>query len=76
MLRKRMKALKEELSLPIIHVTHDLDEALYLGDEVLPIVEGRVSPEWLDRQLKEMKEESRFYCCPENFFRVNEKSSF
>jgi molybdate transport system ATP-binding protein len=57
MLRKKMKALKEELSLPIIHVTHDLDEALYLADEVLPIVHGRVSQEWLDRQLKEREEE-------------------
>ncbi len=59
MLRKKIKSLKEELSLPIIHVTHDLDEALFLGDEVLPIVRGRVSPEWLDRQLNEMKEEDR-----------------
>jgi molybdate transport system ATP-binding protein len=52
-LRRELKALKVELSLPIIHVTHDLDEALYLGDEVLPLVEGVLTPHWLERLLEE-----------------------
>jgi molybdate transport system ATP-binding protein len=52
-LRREIKALKHGLSLPIIHVTHDLDEAVYLGDEVLPLVEGVLSPRWLERLLEE-----------------------
>lgn len=56
-LRRELKALKLELSLPIIHVTHDLDEALYLGDEVLPLVEGVLTPHWLERLLEETEQE-------------------
>ena len=56
-LRRELKALKEKLSIPIIHVTHDLNEALYLGDEVLSMVEGRLDHEWLDDRLEEMMED-------------------
>ena len=56
-LRRELKALKEKLSIPIIHVTHDLNEALYLGDEVLSMVEGRLDHDWLDDRLKEMMED-------------------
>ena len=52
-LRREVRELKETLGLPIVHVTHDLREALCLGDAVLPIVRGEVLPEWLDRQLEE-----------------------
>ena len=56
-LRRELKALKREMPLPIIHVTHDLGEAMYLGDEVVPIVRGAVAPEWLERQLAEARAE-------------------
>ena len=56
-LRRELKALKEKLSIPIIHVTHDLNEALYLGDEVLPMVKGRLDHDWLDDRLEEMMED-------------------
>ena len=56
-LRRELKALKEKLSIPIIHVTHDLNEALYLGDEVLSMVEGRLNHDWLDDRLEEMMED-------------------
>lgn len=46
-LRQELKALKEKLSIPIIHVTHDLSEALYLGDDILPVVRGRIDRSWL-----------------------------
>jgi len=49
-LRNEMHTLKKKLSLPIIHVTHDLEEALELGDEVLTIVRGKIDPGWLERQ--------------------------
>jgi molybdate transport system ATP-binding protein len=56
-LRREMKTLKDKLGLPIVHVTHDLGEAMYLGDEVLPIVQGRIMPGWLEQQLREAREE-------------------
>jgi len=46
-LREELKTLKTELGIPIIHVTHDIREALYLGDEVLPIVQGKVAHKWM-----------------------------
>ena len=56
-LRQELKSLKEKLSLPMIHVTHDLSEALLLGDDILPIVRGKITPEWLNRQLAEISED-------------------
>lgn len=46
-LRDELKGLKAELNIPIIHVTHDIREALYLGDEVLPVVQGKATPKWM-----------------------------
>ena len=59
-LRRELRTLKNEVSLPMIHVTHDLQEALFLGDDILPIVQGKVTPHWLDRQLAEMSEDAIF----------------
>ncbi|MFC1580513.1 ATP-binding cassette domain-containing protein [Thermodesulfobacteriota bacterium] len=56
-LRRELKDLKEDLSIPIIHVTHDLNEALVLGDDILSIVLGKMAPDWFQRQLKETREE-------------------
>lgn len=56
-LRRELKALKKELPLPILHVTHDLGEAMFLGDEVVPIVQGAITPEWLEKQLAEARAE-------------------
>lgn len=56
-LRQEIKSLKEKLSLPMIHVTHDLSEALLLGDDILPIVRGKIRPKWLNRQLAEISED-------------------
>ncbi|MBW1772822.1 MAG: hypothetical protein JRJ82_08015, partial [Deltaproteobacteria bacterium] len=38
----------------IIHVTHDLNEALVLGDDILSIVLGKMAPDWFQHQLKEV----------------------
>ncbi len=46
-LREELQKLKRELSIPIIHVTHDISEALYLGDDVLPMVNGRIVRKWM-----------------------------
>jgi molybdate transport system ATP-binding protein len=46
-LRELMKVIKNELSIPIVHVTHDIREALFLADDIVPVVEGRVEPKWI-----------------------------
>jgi len=56
-LRKELRELKKELNIPIIHVTHDLEEAYYLADSIFVLENGHESPEWLERQRR------RF--CPE-----------
>lgn len=56
-LRKELRELKSELNIPIIHVTHDLEEAYYLADSIFVLENGHESPEWLERQR------NRF--CPE-----------
>jgi molybdate transport system ATP-binding protein len=30
-------------------VTHDVGEALYLADEIVPVVAGRIDREWMER---------------------------
>ncbi len=48
-LRDQLLILKEELGIPIIYITHDVNEALFLADELLPLVAGRVDREWMQR---------------------------
>ncbi len=57
-LRTELKTLKTEWSIPIVHITHDLDEACFLGDSILPIVQGKITPGWLESRLRG-EEESR-----------------
>lgn len=56
-LRRELRGLKESLSIPMLHVTHDLTEALFLADRILPIVQGKTVPEWLLRQVEKAREE-------------------
>jgi len=56
-LRQELKMLKKDLSFPMVYVTHDLPEALFLGDNVLPIVKGKIVPAWLQDQLKNVIED-------------------
>lgn len=48
--RKKMRAdllrHKEKLNIPIILVTHDLEEADFLADTIVPVVEGKHAPLW------------------------------
>ena len=50
-LREELKALKNNLTFPILYVTHDIGEALFLADEILPIVEGRIDRGWMQRTI-------------------------
>jgi molybdate transport system ATP-binding protein len=49
-LRNELKKLKDILNIPILHITHDLEEAFYLADEIFVMENGRASPQWLARQ--------------------------
>ena len=54
-LRMELKQLIGELRIPIIHVTHDISEATQLGDELLPVVQGKIVPRWMFQfRLKEL----------------------
>jgi len=50
-LREELKSLKSRLSVPVIMVTHDINEARFLADEMLPIEQGKRAPDWLSRFL-------------------------
>ena len=50
-LRDKVRTLKEELSLPMVYVTHDINQALYLADQLIPVVEGKIDETWLQRSI-------------------------
>ncbi|HOG17953.1 MAG TPA: ATP-binding cassette domain-containing protein [Syntrophales bacterium] len=50
-LREEVKCLKDELGIPILYITHDISEALYLADDIIPLVEGRIDRGWLKRTI-------------------------
>ena len=50
-LREELKHLKGNMSFPIIYVTHDITEALYLADELLPVVDGKIDDQWMQRMM-------------------------
>jgi ABC-type nitrate/sulfonate/bicarbonate transport system ATPase subunit len=48
-LRDELRKIKEERKLSILYVTHDITEALYMADDLLPIVDGKIDRDWLER---------------------------
>jgi len=50
-LREELKSLKGTLSCPIIYVTHDINEALFLADEIMPVVDGKNDDGWMQRTI-------------------------
>jgi molybdate transport system ATP-binding protein len=50
-LREELKILKGRLSCPVIYVTHDIHEALFLADEILPVVDGKIDRGWMQRTI-------------------------
>jgi molybdate transport system ATP-binding protein len=50
-LREDIKLLRNEINFPIIYVTHDIQEAFALADEILPVVEGKIDKGWLQRAI-------------------------
>jgi molybdate transport system ATP-binding protein len=50
-LREVVRDIKSERSFPILYVTHDINEALFLADEILPIVKGKIDKGWMQRTI-------------------------
>lgn len=59
-LREEMINIKKRFHIPIIYVTHDINEAFFLADEILPLVDGRLSKTWLDRPLAQNEGDEQF----------------
>jgi len=57
-LRAMLKTIKSEWRLPVVHVTHDLEEAAFLADHVLPVAQGRAAPDWLAAPEEEVEANS------------------
>ncbi|MBU1002576.1 MAG: ATP-binding cassette domain-containing protein [Proteobacteria bacterium] len=51
-LRRELRDLKQVLPIPILHVTHDLEEAAYLADQTLALERGCLSENWLQRVVQ------------------------
>lgn len=61
-LRDMMKMLKRELNIPVIHVTHDIREALLMADDIMPVVHGNVEPKWALQFMLTAREFDRSMC--------------
>ncbi len=48
-LRAELKKIKEERALSVVFVTHDIHEALFIADSILPIVDGKIDRDWLEQ---------------------------
>jgi len=51
-LREELRNMKGEFDFPVIYVTHDINEALYLADEIAPVVEGKIDETWMSRMTE------------------------
>jgi len=63
-LRRALKQIQQDAPLCMIHVTHDLNEALYLGDEIIAVNQGHLEREWLERQLSLLRKEQSLVVSP------------
>jgi molybdate transport system ATP-binding protein len=58
-LRVDLKNITTELGLPVVHVTHDLEEAAFLTDHVCSIDQGKMSGKWLNSVAESCSRDSR-----------------
>jgi molybdate transport system ATP-binding protein len=58
-LRREVVGLTRSMGIPVVHVTHDLHEALDVGDMLLALRQGRDDEEWKRRQLALLAEEQK-----------------
>ena len=62
-LRKSLQELKKSVSIPIIHVTHDLDEGLQMADGFLPLERGSISYDWLPENIRADLPGNHYHVC-------------
>lgn len=48
-LRGELRKITEKRTSPVIYVTHDITEALSIGNTLIPVVEGAVDRRWMER---------------------------
>lgn len=51
-LRQDVERIRKEIMLPTVYVTHDIQEALTFADKILPIVEGKINSNWLQKAFQ------------------------
>ncbi len=51
-LREEIKGLKNTFAFSTVYVTHDLNEAFFLADELITLVEGKINKRWLQMMIK------------------------
>lgn len=51
-LREELRNMKGKFDFPVIYVTHDINEALYLADEIVPVVLGKIDEGWITRMTE------------------------
>jgi len=51
-LREELRSMKGKFDFPVIYVTHDINEALYLADEILPVVQGKIDESWINKMTE------------------------
>ena len=51
-LRSQVIGLRSKLDIPMIYVTHDINEALAIADDILPIVAGKVDRDWIQQPVE------------------------
>lgn len=56
-LRRELLELKAAWNIPMVHVTHDLADALALADDIVALNRGRRDDDWLTRQRRSLAEE-------------------
>ncbi len=44
--------MKGKFDFPVIYVTHDINEALYLADEIIPVVQGKIDESWMKKMTE------------------------
>jgi len=50
-LREDVKRLRDEMTFPVIYVTHDIQEAFSPAGEILPVAGGKIDKGWLQRSI-------------------------
>ena len=51
-LRTCLQELKESVNIPIIHITHDINEGMQMADSFMPLEKGQISYGWLPDNIR------------------------